>query len=304
MPNIFELVKALKDQAVSNSNDVQKQCHILHRGVERLIILTVREEQAAERNAACQAQSKPDFSHTYPIENPWTLRRQNLIRALAQSSVVDLNYSSRRDILISALNLVLKSGSCNVGSICPPNISERFPSSNISSSRMVELLTRDSCLTVHETHSSQQTKSHILISKILGRIADRPCCKHSRACGPTPFLSSAPKSWMETTPHHVLATALSALDLHPAQSVLNAWCELDLAAVAVAHLIADTDTGEPGGCCGGVMHCASDEEEHIERLKAVLEAQVDRPRRHRSHSTAPLRASAPARNWRIALLPP
>jgi hypothetical protein len=119
-------------------------------------------------------------------------------------------------------------------------------------------------------------KPQRLIADILMRISDRPSYKHSSASGPTPHLSSAPKRWVEPLARHTLAAALAALDLRPGQRVLNAWCELDLAAVAVAHLIADTDLGEPAAVAGGggVMHCASDEEEHIERLKTVLEAQV------------------------------
>ena len=136
MPNIFELIKSLRDQAVSNAHDVQKQCHILHRGVERLIILTVREEQSAENHHLDNEKSQLTNQEAVEIsvtsksnvrsqENPWTQRRQSLIRALAQSSVVTLSYAARRDILFSALNLVLKSGTGYIGSIAPATMPER-----------------------------------------------------------------------------------------------------------------------------------------------------------------------------------
>jgi hypothetical protein len=301
MPDIFELIKALKEQAVLHSNDVQKQCNILHRGVEKLIILTVREEQAAV-DSMNQPASQSDIESINGgsqsrcslrnHDNPWTCRRQSLIRALAQSSVVGLSYPARRDILTSALHSIAKSGSCYKGTLGPANLPERahgsgvapvhFPPDFPSSHRKESV-----CITLSDKQKVLPSKTQKLILDLLGRIADRPSYRQSSA--------RAPHSQMrrdEPLPLPILAAALAALDLRPSQRVLNAWCERDLAAVAVAHIVATPAHGAAPD--GGAMHCATDDEEQIERLRAILEAQVRRaPPRPSRFATRPCGTTAP-----------
>ena len=285
MPDIFELIKALKEQAILHSNDVQKQCNILHRGVEKLIILTVREEQAADSNTTDMNQPQPEIDSINGglqsrcslrnHDNPWTSRRQSLIRALAQSSVVGLSYPARRDILISALQSVAKSGPCSKGIIGSANLPERAHGCGVTPVHAVHHSTslhrkESVCITLSDKQKVLPSKTQQLICDLLGRIVDRPSYRQSSACAPQRHCD-------EPLPLPILAAALAALDLRPSQRVLNAWCERDLAAVAVAHIVAAPEHGAAAAAPppdGGAMHCASDDEEHIERLRTILEAQV------------------------------
>ena len=95
MLDICDKIKYILDQF--SSSDPKKHCQLLQKGIERLIILAVKEEKASRSN---DSNDHDEYhTNTQSTIRSWMSRRQCLIRALAQSSASGLSASDRCTIL-------------------------------------------------------------------------------------------------------------------------------------------------------------------------------------------------------------